>query len=76
VSLCVFGAFILIAWNKFDYLIGRVTVSPKYRDRKWGHELMRESIAGIALHFESNITIELLSEKFYESHVCANKKCI
>jgi len=51
--------------------IGRVTVSPKYRDRKWGHELMRESIAGIALHFgESNITIgaQLYLKKFYESH--------
>jgi ElaA protein len=53
-----------------------VTVSPKYRDRKWGHELMRESIAGIALHFgESNITIEQCTEKFYETtRICANKE--
>ena len=36
----------------FDYAsIGRVTVAGDYRDRKWGHDLMRESIAGIALHY-------------------------
>ena len=38
--------------------IGRVIVDPNYRARKWGHELMRESIAGILHHFgESKITI-------------------
>lgn len=51
--------------------IGRVTVSAQYRDRKWGHELMQHSIAGIAKHFnESKITIgaQLYLKKFYESH--------
>ena len=51
--------------------IGRVTVDSNYRDKKWGHHLMRESIAGIAHHFgESHITIgaQLYLKKFYESH--------
>ena len=56
----------------FDYSsIGRVTVDPKYRDRKWGHDLMRESIAGIKKHFnETKITIgaQMYLKKFYESH--------
>ncbi|MFV5694143.1 GNAT family N-acetyltransferase [Flavobacterium sp. LB3P122] len=50
--------------------IGRVTVDANYRNRKWGHELMREAIAGIFLHFdESKITIgaQLYLKKFYES---------
>ena len=49
--------------------IGRVVVD--YRDRKWGHDLMREAIAGIAQHYgESKITIgaQLYLKKFYESH--------
>jgi ElaA protein len=51
--------------------IGRVVVDPNYRSRKWGHDLMREAIAGIQLHFnESKITIggQLYLKKFYESH--------
>ena len=51
--------------------IGRVVVHANYRDRKWGHDLMREAIAGIQSHFgESNITIgaQLYLKKFYESH--------
>lgn len=51
--------------------IGRVTVDANYRDRKWGHDLMRESIAGIKAHFgESKITIgaQLYLKNFYESH--------
>ena len=51
--------------------IGRVTVDAKYRDRKWGHDLMREAIAGIKCYFdESQITIgaQLYLKKFYESH--------
>lgn len=51
--------------------IGRVTVDTNYRDRKWGHDLMRESIAVITSHFgESKITIgaQLYLKKFYESH--------
>jgi len=51
--------------------IGRVVVDANYRDRKWGHDLMREAIAGIKSHFgESKITIgaQLYLKKFYESH--------
>ncbi|PRZ26209.1 GNAT family N-acetyltransferase [Flavobacterium granuli] len=51
--------------------IGRVVVDANYRDRKWGHDLMREAIAGVAHHFgESKITIgaQLYLKKFYESH--------
>lgn len=51
--------------------IGRVTVDANYRDRKWGHDLMRESIAAIKQHFgESKITIgaQLYLKKFYETH--------
>ena len=51
--------------------IGRVTVDANYRDRKLGHDLMREAIAGVLLHFgESQITIgaQLYLKKFYESH--------
>ena len=51
--------------------IGRVVVDANYRDRKYGHDLMRESIAGIKAHFgESKITIgaQLYLKKFYESH--------
>ena len=51
--------------------IGRVTVAAKYRNRKWGHDLMREAIAGVLSHFgEDKITIgaQLYLKKFYESH--------
>jgi ElaA protein len=51
--------------------IGRVVVDANYRDRKWGHDLMREAIAGIAKHYdEVKITIgaQLYLKKFYESH--------
>lgn len=51
--------------------IGRVVVDANYRDRKWGHDLMREAIAGIAQYYgESKITIgaQLYLKKFYESH--------
>lgn len=51
--------------------IGRVVVDANHRDKKWGHELMKEAIAGIQFHFgESKITIgaQLYLNKFYESH--------
>ena len=51
--------------------IGRVVVDVNCRERKLGHELMREAIVGIQLHFgESKITIgaQLYLKKFYESH--------
>lgn len=50
--------------------IGRVTVDPDYRSRKWGHELMNKAIEGILEHFgERRITIggQLYLKKFYES---------
>jgi len=51
--------------------IGRVVVDQKYRDKKWGHILMREAIAGIKTSFgKDHITIgaQLYLKKFYESH--------
>jgi len=51
--------------------IGRVVVDANYRDKKWGHDLMREAIAGIKSNFgKDQITIgaQLYLKKFYESH--------
>ena len=51
--------------------IGRVTFDAKYRERKWGHELMRQAIEGILEHYgATQITIgaQLYLKKFYESH--------
>jgi ElaA protein len=51
--------------------IGRVVISPKFRDRKWGHELIKNAIGGIILHYgEGIITIsaQLYLKKFYETH--------
>lgn len=51
--------------------IGRVVVDANYRDKKWGHDLMREAIAGIKSNFgKDKITIgaQLYLKKFYESH--------
>jgi ElaA protein len=51
--------------------IGRVVVDANYRDRKWGHDLMREAISGIQLHFnEGKVTIgaQLYLKKLYECH--------
>ena len=51
--------------------IGRVIVDANYRDKKWGHDLMREAIAGIEKYLgENKITIsaQLYLQKFYESH--------
>ena len=51
--------------------IGRVVVDANYRDKKWGHDLMREAISGIKAHFDKDkITIgaQLYLKKFYESH--------
>lgn len=51
--------------------IGRVVVSPKYRDKKFGHDLMRVSIEAIKNNFNET-TIEISAQeylqKFYESH--------
>ncbi|MDD5148930.1 MAG: GNAT family N-acetyltransferase [Flavobacterium sp.] len=80
-ALHLFGTFAgkIVAYSRlfkagisFDNSsIGRVVVDADYRDRKWGHDLMREAIAGIKNHFgESKITIgaQLYLQKFYESH--------
>lgn len=51
--------------------IGRVVVDANYRDKKWGHDLMREAIAAIKANFgKDTITIgaQLYLKKFYESH--------
>jgi len=51
--------------------IGRVVVSPKYRDKKFGHDLMRVSIEAVKEHYnETAITISAQEylKKFYESH--------
>lgn len=51
--------------------IGRVVISAGYRDRKWGHELMRTAIQAIADNYgTSRITIsaQLYLKKFYGSH--------
>jgi len=51
--------------------IGRVVIHTDYRDKKWGHQMMQEAIAGIKTHFGvSQITIsaQLYLKKFYESH--------
>ena len=56
----------------FEYSsIGRVIVKESHRDKKWGHELMRVSIAAVqSLFQETNITIsaQLYLKNFYESH--------
>ena len=51
--------------------IGRVVVGTKYRDKKWGHELMQQAINGVNVYFETakiTISAQLYLQKFYESH--------
>ena len=51
--------------------IGRVVVSQKYRDKKFGHDLMRVSIEAIKENFNENaitISAQEYLKKFYESH--------
>ena len=51
--------------------IGRVIVAQKFRDKKWGNNLMMEAIAGIKQYLgQSQITIsaQMYLQKFYESH--------
>jgi ElaA protein len=50
--------------------IGRVVVKQKYRERKWGYDLMQEAIAATKSELnETNITIsaQLYLQKFYEN---------
>lgn len=51
--------------------IGRVIVKDSYRDKKWGHDLIREGIQAIKDKFgEDKITIsaQLYLKRFYEGH--------
>lgn len=51
--------------------IGRVVIHPDARNKKFGHDMMKQAIAGIKVHFnETKITIsaQLYLKKFYESH--------
>lgn len=51
--------------------IGRVVISPKFRDRKWGHELIKNAIEGIILRYGAvviTISAQLYLKKFYETH--------
>jgi ElaA protein len=69
----------LVAYSRLfdagDYFenasLGRVIVATKYRDRKWGNNLMIEAIAAIKKYYnKTQITIsaQLYLQKFYESH--------
>lgn len=54
-----------------DAAIGRVVVSQKYRNKKWGHDLMNAAVNGIHEHYKTNsitISAQLYLKKFYESH--------
>lgn len=51
--------------------IGRVVVSPKFRDLKLGHELMHVAIEAILNHFRTaaiTISAQQYLTKFYQSH--------
>ncbi|MFD2892198.1 GNAT family N-acetyltransferase [Flavobacterium chuncheonense] len=51
--------------------IGRVVVSPKYRDKKFGHDLMHVSIQAVSEFYkqtEITISAQQYLKKFYESH--------
>lgn len=51
--------------------IGRVIVKQEYRDKKWGHDLIREAIKGISEQFgtsEITISAQLYLQRFYENH--------
>ena len=62
-------------FKKGDYFenasIGRVIVDANYRDKKWGHDLINQSILAIKNYFQSEkitISAQLYLKKFYESH--------
>jgi ElaA protein len=80
-ALHLFGEYDgkIIAYSRLfkagDYFdcssIGRVVVDENYRDKKFGHELIKQGIFEIRNHFnEDNITIsaQLYLKKFYETH--------
>lgn len=63
-------------FKKGDYFfdgasIGRVVVDKEFRDRKWGHDLIKESIKAIEEKFVDKTIVISAQEyllKFYESH--------
>jgi ElaA protein len=80
-ALHLFGEYEgkIIAYSRLfkagDYFdcssIGRVVVNENYRDKKFGHDLIKQGISEIKNHFnEEKITIsaQLYLKKFYESH--------
>ncbi|MGV3461691.1 MAG: GNAT family N-acetyltransferase [Flavobacterium sp.] len=51
--------------------IGRVVIGEKYRDRKWGHAMMKAAIDAIAAIWQTSaitISAQLYLKKFYETH--------
>ena len=51
--------------------IGRVIVAPKFRENKWGHDLMKVAIDGVKQYFDKNqitISAQMYLQKFYENH--------
>lgn len=60
------------AGDYFDQAsIGRVVVSPKYRNKAFGHDLMKTAIQEVEQHFKTNaitISAQLYLKAFYESH--------
>ena len=51
--------------------IGRVIIHPDYREKKWGHDLMKNAIEAIESCFGEKtiiISAQLYLKKFYESH--------
>jgi ElaA protein len=51
--------------------IGRVVISDAYRDRKWGHDLIQESIQAISSAYGNGritISAQLYLKKFYQVH--------
>jgi ElaA protein len=51
--------------------IGRVVINNDYRDRKWGHSLIKESIKAVNSAFGTDaitISAQLYLKKFYEAH--------
>lgn len=51
--------------------IGRVVVSPAHRDKKYGHDLMREAVEAVKTQFGETaiaISAQLYLKKFYEEH--------
>lgn len=60
------------AGDYFDQAsIGRVVVSPKHRNKAFGHDLMKTAIQEVEQRFKTNaitISAQLYLKAFYESH--------